>query len=346
MVGETHHKEDYERGNPDLDPVAESAVYELEKRLDKMEKFDLILNKDKDGYGLSIIGMGIGADSGVEKLGIYVKKVFPGQAAEKVGIQMADQIVEVDGVSLVGVSHSFAADTLRSTGTKVNFLMARDIDQETSEVRTLILNTLQAEERAMESDQDSMDSRSEYDEMNATYDVSEKYNQDNDDEQIRLMQDAQARILHQLSLSQKDVSRLENENDHLRQENERLMRKNRELEEKNRHLEEIMSQNMNSLPRSYDSTMTSNLDDLDDLEESRVDDNNMLAMWSLQDVLNWLDENKLGSLVPTFRIHKIDGKELDRIREKNDSKTLKQIGVQKEQRAQLRTALRSLGSTC
>ena len=52
-----------------------------------------------------------------------------------------------------------------------------------------------------------------------------------------------------MSLSQKDVSRLENENDHLRQENERLMRKNRELEEKNRHLEEIMSQNMNSLPR-------------------------------------------------------------------------------------------------
>ena len=65
--------------------------------------------------------------------------------------------------------------------------MARDIDQENSEVRTLILNTLQAEERAMESDQD-LDSRSEYDEMNATYDVNEKYNPEKDDEQIRLMQ--------------------------------------------------------------------------------------------------------------------------------------------------------------
>ena len=78
--------------------------------------------------------------------------------------------------------------------------MARDIDQENSEVRTLILNTLQAEERAMESDQDSMDSRSEYDEMNATYDVNEKYNPENDDEQIRLMQVTFSRIYYGTNL--------------------------------------------------------------------------------------------------------------------------------------------------
>ena len=78
--------------------------------------------------------------------------------------------------------------------------MARDIDQENSEVRTLILNTLQAEERAMESDQDSMDSRSEYDEMNATYDVNEKYNPENDDEQIRLMQVVFLRVYYGTNL--------------------------------------------------------------------------------------------------------------------------------------------------
>ncbi|WAQ95216.1 PTN13-like protein [Mya arenaria] len=74
------------------------------------EEFDVFLEKVNGSFGLHISG---GVNTTVRHGGIYVKSVVPDGAADREGfIRKGDRILEVDSVSMMGLTHKEAVETL------------------------------------------------------------------------------------------------------------------------------------------------------------------------------------------------------------------------------------------
>ncbi|KRY35226.1 Afadin [Trichinella spiralis] len=79
--------------------------------------------KGSNGIGLSIVQAQGSED---QMPGIYVKKVVPGSAAAQDGrLQAGDQLLKVNGQSLIGVSQECAAQMMSQSGQVVNFEVAK-----------------------------------------------------------------------------------------------------------------------------------------------------------------------------------------------------------------------------
>ncbi|XP_039232028.1 afadin isoform X4 [Drosophila yakuba] len=95
----------------------------MSNKLSQPELQLIKLHKNSNGMGLSIVAA---KGAGQEKLGIYIKSVVPGGAADADGrLQAGDQLLRVDGQSLIGITQERAADYLVRTGPVVSLEVAK-----------------------------------------------------------------------------------------------------------------------------------------------------------------------------------------------------------------------------
>uniref|UniRef100_R4G9Y1 Afadin n=1 Tax=Anolis carolinensis TaxID=28377 RepID=R4G9Y1_ANOCA len=96
---------------------------DLAQPLRKEPEIITVTLKKQNGMGLSIVAA---KGAGQDKLGIYVKSVVKGGAADADGrLAAGDQLLSVDGRSLVGLSQERAAELMTRTGSVVTLEVAK-----------------------------------------------------------------------------------------------------------------------------------------------------------------------------------------------------------------------------
>uniref|UniRef100_A0A7N9AWK9 Afadin n=1 Tax=Mastacembelus armatus TaxID=205130 RepID=A0A7N9AWK9_9TELE len=100
-----------------------SAADSSEMPMRKEPEVVTVTLKKHNGMGLSIVAA---KGAGQEKLGIYIKSVVKGGAADMDGrLAAGDQLLSVDGRSLVGLSQERAAELMTRTGSVVTLEVAK-----------------------------------------------------------------------------------------------------------------------------------------------------------------------------------------------------------------------------
>ncbi|XP_042896204.1 partitioning defective 3 homolog isoform X2 [Parasteatoda tepidariorum] len=96
----------------------ESGIFPWKYR--EILTFQIPLNESHSaGLGVSVKGKNASTPNGSVDLGIFIKSVIPGGAASKDGrLQTNDQLVNINGISLLGMSNTNAMETLRNAMTQ------------------------------------------------------------------------------------------------------------------------------------------------------------------------------------------------------------------------------------
>ncbi|XP_068806305.1 FERM and PDZ domain-containing protein 2 isoform X2 [Struthio camelus] len=87
------------------------------------ETYAVELVKEDGTFGISVTG---GINTSVRHGGIYVKSIIPRGPADKDGqIKIGDRLLEVDGISLCGITHKQAVERLKKSGQVAKLVLER-----------------------------------------------------------------------------------------------------------------------------------------------------------------------------------------------------------------------------